>query len=83
MLCATDCPADILRECDRLTPDEDDITAELEGAAFVVADPLYRPIVPQGAKFTALPHEAFSGRIYRDDIPDLIRDPDAILQYLF
>ena len=83
VLCATDCPADILRECDRLTPDEDDITAELEGAAFVVADPLYRPIVPQGAKFTALPHEAFSGRIYRDDIPDLIRDPDAILQYLF
>jgi len=80
VLCATECPEDILRECDRITPDEDDIIPELEGAAFVIADPLYRPIVPQGAGFIALPHEAFSGRIYRDVIPDLIKDPDAILK---
>ena len=80
VLCATECPEDILRECDRITPDEDDIIPELEGAAYVIADPLYRPIVPAGAKFIALPHEAFSGRIYRDDIPDLIKDPDAILK---
>lgn len=80
VLCATECPEDILRECDRITPDEDDIIPELGGAAYVIADPLYRPIVPPGAKFIALPHEAFSGRIYRDDIPDLIKDPDAILK---
>lgn len=80
VLCATECPDDILRECDRITPDEDDIIPELEGAAYVIADPLYRAIVPPGAKFIALPHEAFSGRIYRDDIPDLIKDPDAILK---
>ncbi|MBE6040499.1 MAG: oxidoreductase [Clostridiales bacterium] len=80
VLCATECPEDILRECDRLTPDEDDIIPELEGADFVIADPLYRPIVPEGAKFIALPHEAFSGRIYRSDIPDLIKDPDAIFK---
>lgn len=80
VLCATECPEDILRECDRITPDEDDIIPELEGAAYVIADPLYRPIVPPGAKFIALPHEAFSGRIYRDDIPDLIKNPDAILK---
>ena len=80
VLCATECPEDMLRECDRITPDEDDIIPELEGAAYVIADPLYRPIVPAGAKFIALPHEAFSGRIYRDDIPDLIKDPDAILK---
>ena len=81
VLCATECPEDMLRECDRITPDEDDIIPELEGAAYVIADPLYRPIVPAGAKFIALPHEAFSGRIYRDDIPDLIKDPDAILKH--
>ena len=80
VLCATECPEDMLRECDRITPDEDDIIPELEGAAYVIADPLYRPIVPTEAKFIALPHEAFSGRIYRDDIPDLIKDPDAILK---
>ena len=74
VLCATECPEDILRECDRMTPDEDDIIPELEGAAFVIADPLYRPIVPESAEFIPLPSEAFSGRIYRDEIPDLVAD---------
>ena len=74
VLCATECPEGILRECDRMTPDEDDIIPELEGAAYVIADPLYKPIVPKSSEFIALPSEAFSGRIYRDDIPDLISD---------
>ena len=82
VLCAAGCPEDILRECDRITPDEDDIIPELEGAAFVIADPLYRPIVPDSARFIALPSEAFSGRIYRSDIPDLTKDPDAIIKLL-
>lgn len=82
VLCATECPEDILRECDRMTPDEDDIIPELEGAAFVIADPLYKPIVPESAKFISLPSEAFSGRIYRDEIPDLVSDPDSILKQL-
>ena len=79
VLCATECPEDILRECDRMTPDEDDIIPELEGAAFVIADPLYRPIVPESAEFIPLPSEAFSGRIYRDEIPDLVADINGLL----
>ena len=79
VLCATECPEDILRECDRMTPDEDDIIPELEGAAYVIADPLYKPIVPESAKFIPLPSEAFSGRIYRDEIPNLIEDFDQLL----
>jgi len=82
VLCATECPEGILRECDRLTPDEDDIIPELEGAAYVIADPLYKPIVPESAKFISLPSEAFSGRIYRDEIPDLVSDFDSLLQKL-
>ena len=82
VLCATECPEDILRECDRMTPDEDDIIPELHGAAYVIADPLYKPIVPQGAKFIPLPSEAFSGRIYRDEIPDLIKDFNWLIQQL-
>lgn len=82
VLCATECPVDILRECDRMTPDEDDIIPELAGAGYVIADPLYRPICPPDAKFISLPSEAFSGRLYREDIPNLIADPDAILQKL-
>lgn len=79
VLCATECPEGILRECDRMTPDEDDIIPELEGAAFVIADPLYKPIVPEGARFISLPSEAFSGRIYRDEIPDLVADINELL----
>ena len=41
--------------------------------AHLIADPLYRPICPLGVSFHALPHEAFSGRIYRKQIPDLVR----------
>ena len=79
VLCATECPEEVLRECDRMTPDEDDIIPELEGAAFVIADPLYKPIVPESAKFIPLPSEAFSGRIYRDDIYDLVDDINELL----
>ncbi len=83
VLCATECPEGILRECDRMTPDEDDIIPELEGAAFVIADPMYKPIVPQGVKFISLPNEAFSGRLYRAEIPNLVDDPDSILKQLY
>lgn len=52
--------------------DEDDIRAALQNAELIIADPMYRPVCPEGARFCPLPHEAFSGRIYRDSIPDLI-----------
>ena len=45
--------------------------AALRGAKRVIADPLYKPIVPAKSAFYALPHEAFSGRCYRKDIPNL------------
>ena len=59
-----------------MTPDEDDIIPELAGAKVVIADPLYKPVCPEGAEFIPLPSEAFSGRIYRSGIPDLMRDKD-------
>jgi nitrogenase molybdenum-iron protein alpha/beta subunit len=79
VLCATECPEGILREWDKMTPDEDDIIPELAEASYIIADPLYRPICPDSAKFIPLPSEAFSGRMYRDDIPDLVKDPGLIL----
>lgn len=82
VLCATECRQDILRPWDVLTPDEDDIIPQLEEATAVIADPLYRPICPDGVKFIPLPSEAFSGRIYRKDIPDLVKDPSVILEQL-
>lgn len=79
VLCATECPEGILREWDKMAPDEDDIIPELAEASYIIADPLYKPICPDSAKFIPLPSEAFSGRIYRDDIPDLVKDPGLIL----
>ena len=80
VLCATECPEDMLRECDRMTPDEDDIIPELKGAAYVIADPLYKPICPSEAKFIPLPSEGFSGRLYRDEIPNLITDFEDFIE---
>ena len=77
VLCATECDKNILRPGDLLTPDEDDIIPALAGAKTVIADPLYKPICPPEARFVPLPTEAFSGRIFRKQIPNLIEDFDS------
>ena len=78
VLCATECGRDILRPADAMTPDEDDIIPALSGAKVVIADPLYKPVCPPEVKFVSLPTEAFSGRIFRKQIPDLIADFECI-----
>ena len=80
VLCATECGPGILREKDRVTYDEDDIIPELTGARIIIADPLYRPICPPEAKFVKAPSEAFSGRIYRQEIIDPVSDLDKFLE---
>lgn len=53
---------------------EEDIKAFLEECrpARVIADPLYRYVVPKDTRLTELPHFAFSGRCFGQRIPDLI-----------
>lgn len=74
VLCATECDKKFLREKDRLTPDEEDVMEALDGIKVVIADPLYRPICPKEVLFIPLPSENFSGRIYRNEIPNLIEN---------
>ncbi len=74
ILCPTDFDSYYLRDKDKLTPYEDDIRAELKNAKIIIADPLYKPICPDNAEFISLPTESFSGRIFRDEIPDLTTD---------
>ncbi|MBQ4302382.1 MAG: hypothetical protein II769_04630, partial [Oscillospiraceae bacterium] len=62
--------------------DEDEIIPALEQADTVIADPLYRPIVAADKRFISLPHEAFSGRIFRREIPDLAADARPVLNQL-
>ncbi len=82
VLCATECPEFILRPWDVIAPDEDDIIPELEEASYIIADPMYQPVCPEKARFISLPSEAFSGRIYRNDIHDLIAHPEIILEQI-
>ena len=72
VLCATECEKTLLRAKDVLTSDEEDVMEALSGMKMVIADPLYRPICPKDAKFMSLPAESFSGRIYRNEIPNLV-----------
>lgn len=74
VLCTTECDQSVLRNKDRQTLYEEEIAAELAKAKLVIADPLFRPICPKDARFVALPTEAFSGRIYREQIPNLVND---------
>lgn len=72
VLCATECEKTLLRAKDVLTSDEEDVVEALSGMKMVIADPLYQPICPKDAKFMSLPAESFSGRIYRNEIPNLV-----------
>ena len=77
VLCTTECPNKLLRANDTLTSDEDDVIEALANIKTVIADPLYRPICPEHAKFIPLPAESFSGRLYRNEIPNLISNFDT------
>lgn len=62
----------LLLEGDKIAMFEDDIEKCLKNSKTIIADPLFRPIRPLDSNFISLPHEAFSGRIYRDEIPNII-----------
>lgn len=62
----------ILTDRDRLIPSEKELRTALQGAKTVIADPMYQPICPPASRFIPWGHEAFSGRIYQDSIPNLI-----------
>lgn len=72
VLCPLEAPDGILSAGDAALEYEDEIIAALRSAKMVIADPMYRPLVPAACRFFDLPHEACSGRLYRNAIPNLI-----------
>lgn len=72
VLCPTECDPSLFRSKDCMLRAEEEIENVLASAKMVIADPLYQPICPEGTKFLSLPAEAFSGRIYREQIPNLV-----------
>jgi nitrogenase molybdenum-iron protein alpha/beta subunit len=70
VFCPLDTEATFLRQGDRQTVEEDELIEAVTGVDAVIADPLYRAICPENVSFYALPHVAFSGRMYEREIPD-------------
>lgn len=80
VLCPTECGDGILRTKDRVLHYEEEIEEALCSARLVIADPLFRPVCPEGVRFLPLPAESFSGRIYREQIPNLVKEFDHFLK---
>jgi nitrogenase molybdenum-iron protein alpha/beta subunit len=79
LVCPTeDCEA-FMAEGDMLTRGEEEVEKAFRAGEYVIADPLYQPIVPASCPFVPLPHLAFSGRIFLKDMPDLFGDLSGIL----
>lgn len=57
--------------------DEDELVKALAAARTVVADPLYQPIC-KDKRFVRLPHEAFSGRLFRREDVNLLTGFDQL-----
>ena len=79
---ATEYDANLLGTSDRIARDEDELIPLLDGAKIIIADPLYQPVCPKDAKFIRLPHEGFSGRIFRSEIPDMTEDISYLTEQL-
>ena len=80
VLCPVETEGYPLREKDRAVSSEAEIEEQIRDARTVIADPLYRPICPEGATFVPLPAEAFSGRIWREEIPELVSGFDEFVR---
>lgn len=72
VVCPVETAPGFLAPGESVAPDEDDIIPLLHPEDTIAADPMYKPVCPPDSDFYPLPSEAFSGRIYRKDIPNLI-----------
>ena len=74
VICPTECDAILLRAKDLLRQSEEDIQKAMAKAKAVIADPLFQPICPEHVRFVSLPTESFSGRLFREQIPNVISE---------
>ena len=76
VIATTEITDGLLSDCDRKCHGEDEIREALSDAEVIIGDPMFELISPKSAKFIRLPHFAMSGRLYRKEIPDLLRMED-------
>lgn len=74
VLCTTECEETLLRGKDLQLHCEEEIQQAMSRARLVIADPMFQPICPGDVQFLKLPSESFSGRLFRQEIPNLISE---------
>lgn len=79
IVCPLECEEGILDKGDKKIFHEQEIEefVKFNKGDCVIADPLYKPICG-GKKFFGLPHEAFSGRCFRNKIPNIKKITDIM-----
>lgn len=82
VLCGVETQNELLADGRIEAKDEAELLPWLEDAELIIADPMYRPICPSNVRFVDLPHEAFSGRIYRNQMWNLVDDFEDFKAYL-
>lgn len=74
VIASVECDREILRAGDEIAIGEDNIIRTLNKIKpeTVIADPFYKPLVDSNIRFIPLGHEAFSGRIFDSEAPELV-----------
>lgn len=72
VICPPDTPLELIQNGMEILNGENMARTILNDSKTVIADPLYKPLVNDSASFISVPHEAFSGRIFRSGIKDLL-----------
>lgn len=73
VICPLEADRQLLLQTDIQASEEEELEVLFRKMPVIVADPMFRPICPESSCFYDLPHEAFSGRIFRKRIPDLVK----------
>ena len=78
VIASTEITDGLLLDCDKRCHGEEEIEEALKDAEIIIADPMVKYISPATAKFIELPHFAMSGRLYRKQIPNLLRTEEYL-----
>ena len=78
VIASTEITDGLLQDCDKRCHGEEEIEEALKDAETIIADPMFRFISPASAKFIDLPHFAMSGRLYRKQIPNLLKPEEYL-----
>lgn len=78
IICLTETWEDLIADTDHRPQGEEEIREILAGYTDVTADPMLRTACGKDTEFHELPHFAYSGRLYLNRIPALIRQQSGV-----